>query len=107
MLSAIFIFNLLSILTAFPHYIEYFNPLIGDKQNAYKVIRDSNLDWGQNEYYVAKYLKDNPNDIVVSVETLFKYPLDRDKNLERQYNSGILKRKGYISNTHWILEKGY
>ena len=35
-------------LATYPHYISYFNELIGSKRNADKFLIDSNLDWGQD-----------------------------------------------------------
>jgi hypothetical protein len=32
----------------FPHYLAYFNELAGGPRNGYKVLVDSNLDWGQD-----------------------------------------------------------
>ncbi|MFQ5409790.1 MAG: ArnT family glycosyltransferase, partial [Anaerolineales bacterium] len=32
----------------FPHYLSYFNPLVGGPRNGYRVMVDSSLDWGQD-----------------------------------------------------------
>ncbi|MGM0575749.1 MAG: glycosyltransferase family 39 protein [Myxococcota bacterium] len=32
---------------AWPHYLAYFNPLAGDRDEAWRIAVDSNLDWGQ------------------------------------------------------------
>ncbi|HTM08598.1 MAG TPA: glycosyltransferase family 39 protein [Verrucomicrobiae bacterium] len=32
----------------YPHYLAYFNEVIGGPKNGYKVLIDSNLDWGQD-----------------------------------------------------------
>ena len=32
---------------AFPHYLAYFNELVGGPKNGWKYLVDSNLDWGQ------------------------------------------------------------
>jgi hypothetical protein len=37
----------LSTLSIYPHYLAYFNELVGPR-NGYKVLVDSNLDWGQD-----------------------------------------------------------
>jgi 4-amino-4-deoxy-L-arabinose transferase-like glycosyltransferase len=39
----------------YPHYLEYFNELIGGPSNGYKWLVDSNLDWGQDRGYVKQY----------------------------------------------------
>jgi hypothetical protein len=31
-----------------PHYLSYFNPLAGGPTNGYRVLTDSNVDWGQD-----------------------------------------------------------
>jgi tetratricopeptide (TPR) repeat protein len=38
----------LSVLIAWPNYLSFFNELIGGSRNGYKVLLDSNLDWGQD-----------------------------------------------------------
>lgn len=38
------------------HYLSYFNELVGNRRNSYKILADSNLDWGQNINYRADYL---------------------------------------------------
>jgi hypothetical protein len=51
---------LVSNLFYFPHYLSYFNELLTDRKLGYTVLVDSNLDWGQNENYLIKYLDENP-----------------------------------------------
>ena len=48
-----------SSLSYYPHYISYFNELIGDRINMYKYLADSNVDWGQDQYYLEEYIKKN------------------------------------------------
>ena len=43
----------------FPNLISYSNELIIPKKNAYKVMADSNLDYGQGEIVANKFLADN------------------------------------------------
>ncbi|MDD4909210.1 MAG: glycosyltransferase family 39 protein [Candidatus Omnitrophica bacterium] len=47
---------LISALSFHPHYLSYFNELIGRRENMYKYLADSNVDWGQNKYYLRGYL---------------------------------------------------
>ncbi|HSB67086.1 MAG TPA: glycosyltransferase family 39 protein [Anaerolineales bacterium] len=49
-----------SVLSYYPNYIPYFNELIIDRRMAYKVLADSNLDWGQASGYLTEYLKMHP-----------------------------------------------
>lgn len=51
----------ISNLSYFPHYISYFNELLIDRKLSYKILADSNLDWGQNQLYIYDYLKKNPS----------------------------------------------
>jgi len=42
-----------------PHYLSYFNELIGGPRNGYKYLRDSNIDWGQDLPALKKYMVKN------------------------------------------------
>jgi hypothetical protein len=48
-----------SSLSIYPHYLAYFNELIGGPNNGYKYLVDSNLDWGQDLKGLEKYVVDN------------------------------------------------
>ena len=50
----------------FPNLISYSNELIPVKKNAYKVMADSNLDFGQGWYSLEKYRRDHPDVSIVS-----------------------------------------
>jgi Dolichyl-phosphate-mannose-protein mannosyltransferase len=54
----------ISVFSYFPHYIPYLNELVFDRRFAYKVLADSNIDWGQSERYLAQYLKQYPETLV-------------------------------------------
>jgi 4-amino-4-deoxy-L-arabinose transferase-like glycosyltransferase len=45
-----------SSLSFHPHYLSYFNELIGDRKTMYRYLADSNVDWGQSQQYLARYL---------------------------------------------------
>ncbi len=45
-------------LLAYPHYIPYFNLFAGGSANGYKILADSNLDWGQDLIGLKKYMED-------------------------------------------------
>ncbi|MBF0215782.1 MAG: glycosyltransferase family 39 protein [Candidatus Omnitrophica bacterium] len=47
-----------------PHYLSYFNELIGGPGKGYIYLRDSNIDWGQDLPELARYLKKNGIDEV-------------------------------------------
>jgi hypothetical protein len=54
------IYLVVSNLSYFPHYLSYFNELMWDRKQAYKILADSNIDWGQNESYFNAYMKNHP-----------------------------------------------
>ena len=41
----------------FPHYLAYFNELAGGPDRGYKILLDSNLDWGQDLPGLAEYMR--------------------------------------------------
>ena len=53
-----------SVLSYFPHYISYFNELVWDRKQAHRILASSNIDWGQNRWYLGQYLKRYPDAIV-------------------------------------------
>ncbi|HEX6738681.1 MAG TPA: glycosyltransferase family 39 protein [Vicinamibacteria bacterium] len=40
-----------------PHYLAYFNELVGGPRNGYRLLADSNLDWGQDLKELRAYLE--------------------------------------------------
>lgn len=48
-----------SSLFSFPHYLSYFNELVGGSKNGYKYVVDSNYDWGQDLIRLQKFVEDN------------------------------------------------
>ncbi|MDE3087398.1 MAG: hypothetical protein KGJ77_11610, partial [Acidobacteriota bacterium] len=42
----------------YPSYLAYVNEAFGGPNNAYKLVSDSNLDWGQDLYHAESYLKE-------------------------------------------------
>lgn len=55
------LYYVISVLSYYPHYISYFNEFIGDRKLAYRVLGDSNIDWGQNFWYWWEYKNKNPD----------------------------------------------
>ena len=47
---------LVSSVSIFPHYLAYFNELVGGPDNGYKYLVDSNLDWGQDLKGLKRYM---------------------------------------------------
>lgn len=55
----LFIYLIVSTLSYFPHYLSYFNEIVWDRKQAYKLLADSNIDWGQDEWYLNEYKRKN------------------------------------------------
>jgi hypothetical protein len=50
------VWQALSSLSIFPHYLAYFNEIVGGPQNGHQYLADSNLDWGQDLPALRDYL---------------------------------------------------
>jgi 4-amino-4-deoxy-L-arabinose transferase-like glycosyltransferase len=63
-MPAILLFHVLTAVRTAPYYIAFSNDLWGGTENTHRIFPgDSNLDWGQNEKFVAEYLaKENITD---------------------------------------------
>ena len=55
-LGALCLWLVVAALQIFPHYLAYFNELIGGPGNGYKYLVDSNLDWGQDLKGLKAYM---------------------------------------------------
>lgn len=64
-LAGWFALTALSLSRAEPFYLAYFNELAGGPANGYKVLVDSNLDWGQDVKALGSYLKGQGNPPVI------------------------------------------
>jgi hypothetical protein len=62
-LAALAAWLVLSVAAAFPRYIPYFNELLPDRKLAYRVLSDSNVDWGQARGELTRYLERHPDAI--------------------------------------------
>ncbi|MGB8013946.1 MAG: glycosyltransferase family 39 protein [Terriglobales bacterium] len=56
--SAFVLFHVASSAHAFPNYLPYSNEIWGGSANTYKVLTDSNVDWGQQLKLTKKYLEE-------------------------------------------------
>jgi len=54
------IYLVVSVLSYFPHYLSYFNELILDRTRTFRVLADSNIDWGQNKAVLDEFLEEHP-----------------------------------------------
>ena len=53
-----------SVLSWHPFYISYFNELVGDRKQAWRLLADSNLDWGQSEVFIRRWLAAHPQAVL-------------------------------------------
>jgi hypothetical protein len=60
-IGALLLAGLVSVLSYHPHYLSYFNELVPDRKQAYRILADSNIDWGQNSHWLERYLEQNPH----------------------------------------------
>jgi hypothetical protein len=54
--AALLVFHAASSALTFPHYIAYSNELWGGPSNTYRLLSDSNADWGEQLKWTKKYL---------------------------------------------------
>ena len=47
-----------------PHYLAYFNELIGGPRQGHRYLADSNIDWGQDLKRLAKYAGEHPGEAI-------------------------------------------
>lgn len=58
LLTGLIVWLAISTFSSYPHFLTYFNEIVG-KENGYKIVVDSNLDWGQGLPSLKKYLENN------------------------------------------------
>jgi hypothetical protein len=86
----IFVISLLAYLVIsnisyFPHYFSYFNELLTDRKLGYTILADSNLDFGQNRFYLKDYLEKHP-DVMYLERSSFKRQVDLGLSDERLFD---------------------
>ena len=47
-----------------PHYLSYFNLIAGGPENGYRVLTDSNVDWGQDLLRLKSWMEENEINII-------------------------------------------
>lgn len=57
LVAALLVWQAAAALTAFPHYLAYFNGLVGT-DNGYRVVVDSNYDWGQDLKRLSAFVRE-------------------------------------------------
>ncbi len=56
--GALTVVHVLVVMRTYPNYVSYFNFVAGGSENGYKVLADSNVDWGQDLPGLADFLRE-------------------------------------------------
>ncbi|MBN1877960.1 MAG: glycosyltransferase family 39 protein [Anaerolineae bacterium] len=59
---ALLLLQILPTLLVSPHYLSFFNALIGGPRNGWRYLADSNTDWGQGYRALAQFQSESEND---------------------------------------------
>jgi hypothetical protein len=78
--------GLFSSLSYYPHSQTYFNLLIGQSRNAPDFLLGSNIDWGQNTYYLINWIKKHPDCTPLYVDYDLLYPQSIAKQFDHVTN---------------------
>jgi len=57
-LAVLFAWYLYANISIYPYYMTYFNELAGGAKNGWKILADSNMDWGQDMKRLAAWVKE-------------------------------------------------
>jgi membrane protein YdbS with pleckstrin-like domain len=60
--SFLLLWQALSVISIYPHFLAYFNELVGGPNQGYIYTVDSNLDWGQDLKRLARWVEENKID---------------------------------------------
>ena len=58
------VYLIASAMSYYPHFIPYFNELVPNRRQAYKILADSNLDWGHAGWYLRQYWAEHPEIVI-------------------------------------------
>jgi 4-amino-4-deoxy-L-arabinose transferase-like glycosyltransferase len=61
LLGGLVAWQAISVASYYPQMIPYMNEWLHDRRFAYQILADSNLDWGQDQGIVDRYLQNNPD----------------------------------------------
>jgi len=64
LLGFLLVWQAVSVVSIYPHFIAYFNETVGGASNGYKYVVDSNLDWGQDLKRLKTWADENNVDKV-------------------------------------------
>lgn len=114
LLAAAGLWMLASVASYYPHFIPYFNELVWDRLHAYRILSDSNIDYGQGKGYLAVYLAEHPQasfeplepvlgTVVISVDRLTGV---RDSPAWYRQLSRRLEPVGHIAYSYLVYDLG-
>ena len=72
-IGAMLVWLIVASVLIFPYYLAYFNEIAGGPRNGYKILVDSNLDWGQELIGLRKYMAEEN---IPSVNLSYHGPAD-------------------------------
>jgi hypothetical protein len=61
LVAVLIVWSVLSALSYHPHYMSYFNEIVGPRRNAWRFLADSNLDWEDRAHDIARYAAAHPD----------------------------------------------
>jgi hypothetical protein len=96
-------------LSAWPHYLSYFNEIVGGSDKGWKYLRDSNIDWGQDLPALANYLREHKIDKIVleysgqadPLEYHISYSAFQPDDYKRPGNKFYVVSVQYLENVKW------
>lgn len=94
-------FSILSTLSAYPHYLSYYNEAAGGVYGSYNIAEDSNYDWSQDLITLKKWENNNPNkklyfDLFSAYGSSIYY-FGNDSNKYVTWYNNNLKKGSYIA----------
>ncbi len=115
-LASIFV----SAIYVYPHYLSYFNFVVGGSRNGYKWLQDSNFDWGQNELrarqiaeksegkieYLGSELPTQGKQYLVRLSEVYGVPRNRtsrSNEFKKLLDEKKLRIVDYSLPTHWLV----
>ena len=94
---------LASVILVFPHCMSYFNEWAGGPHKGGKYLLGSDLDWGQDVYYLEKWQKQNFDARPLRISLSWTMPLE---NTRIKYD-GIVPKEGDKTNIYAALRPGW
>jgi len=64
LLAFLILWQAVSVISVFPHFLAYFNESVGGPESGYKYVVDSNLDWGQDLKGLKNWVEKNGIDTI-------------------------------------------